>query len=149
MILSIVSLVIAILAIGLGICTFVLRKEGPQGPKGDKGDKGEKGPKGDDGAPGKDGKDGEKGERGERGPKGDKGEQGPKGDDGTPGKDGKDGATVIKEVGDISRDDIMNVITENGKIDFGDAVVGAKRFYGSEGLYQDNLNKYPSGKKIK
>lgn len=110
MALSIVSLVIAILAIGLSICTFVLRKEGPQGPKGEKG------------------------------------EQGPKGDDGAPGKDG---ASIIKEVGDISRDDIINVITENGKIDFGDAVVGAKRFYGSEGLYQDNLNKYPSGKKIK
>ena len=128
MALSIVSLGFAILAIGLSICTFVLRKEGPQGPKGEKG---------------------EKGERGECGPKGEKGEQGPKGDDGTPGKDGKDGATIIKEVGDISRDDIMNVITENGKIDFGDAVIGAKRFYGSEGLYQDNLNKYPSGKKIK
>ena len=146
MALSIVSLVIAILAIGLSICTFVLRKEGPQGPKGDKGDKGEKGERGERGIAGKDGKDGEKGECGERGPKGEKGEQGPKGDDGTPGKDG---ATIIKEVGDISRDDIMNVITENGKIDFGDAVVGAKRFYGSEGLYQDNLNKYPSGKKIK
>lgn len=146
MTLSIVSLVIAILAIGLSICTFVLRKEGPQGPKGDKGDKGEKGERGERGITGK---DGEKGERGERGPKGEKGEQGPKGDDGAPGKDGKDGATIIKEVGDISRDDIMNVITENGKIDLGDAVVGAKRFYGSEGLYQDNLNKYPSGKKIK
>lgn len=146
MALSIVSLVIAILAIGLSICTFVLRKEGPQGPKGEKGDKGERGERGEKGIAGKDGKDGEKGERGERGPKGEKGEQGPKGDDGTPGKDG---ATIIKEVGDISRDDIMNVITENGKIDFGDAVIGAKRFYGSEGLYQDNLNKYPSGKKIK
>lgn len=146
MTLSIVSLVIAILAIGLSICTFVLRKEGPQGPKGDKGDKGEKGERGERGITGK---DGEKGERGERGPKGEKGEQGPKGDDGAPGKDGKDGATIIKEVGDISRDDIMNVITENGKIDLGDAVVGAKRFYGSDGLYQDNLNKYPSGKKIK
>ena len=146
MTLSIVSLVIAILAIGLSICTFVLRKEGPQGPKGDKGDKGEKGERGERGITGK---DGEKGERGERGPKGEKGEQGPKGDDGAPGKDGKDGATIIKEVGDISRDDIMNVITENGKIDLGDAVVGAKRFYGSDGLYQDNLNKYPSGKKNK
>ena len=146
MALSIVSLVIAILAIGLSICTFVLRKEGPQGPKGEKGEQGERGERGIAGKDGKDGKDGEKGERGERGPKGEKGEQGPKGDDGAPGKDG---ASIIKEVGDISRDDIINVITENGKIDFGDAVVGAKRFYGSEGLYQDNLNKYPSGKKIK
>ena len=40
---NVISLILAIIAIGISVCSFFFKKEGP---KGDKGDKGEIGPKG-------------------------------------------------------------------------------------------------------
>jgi len=56
---QIVSLIIAVIALAIAICSFIFRKPGPQGPIGPKGPRGIAGEDGHDGENGKDGKPGE------------------------------------------------------------------------------------------
>lgn len=146
MALNIISLLLAIVAFCLALFAAVWKKAGPEGPQGPKGEKGDPGEKGERGAAGRKGDTGEKGEKGEKGDKGDKGEDGAPGAD---GKDGQDGLSIIKNAGDLSKEDILKVLTGDGeKIDFGDAIVGGKRFYGKEGFWQAPIDVYPSGNKL-
>ena len=78
---------------------------GPQGPKGEKGEMGPQGPKG------------EKGEKGAKGAKGEDGAVGPQ------GPKGEDGATIIKEAGDISAKDIVDLLSTLEVIDLGKGTV--------------------------
>ncbi len=79
------TLAVAIMALGLGGCDWLKGPAGPQGAKGDKGEQGvagAAGPAGPAGAAGAAGTAGAKGDRGEKGDKGERGDKGEKGDAG-------------------------------------------------------------------
>lgn len=67
---NVISLILAIIAIGISVCSFFFKKEGPKGETGPKGDKGERGERGMRGFIGETGPKGDKGDKGEIGPKG-------------------------------------------------------------------------------
>ena len=129
MVISIVNFILALLAFGLSIAALVIKKEGPQGPKGDKGEPGEVGPQGEKGERGL------KGSKGDVGPQGEKGEPGKDGKDGADGKPGKDGVSIIKEVGDLSAEDIVKTLSTVEKLDIPNTVINAKTVYAKDGFY--------------
>ena len=133
MVLSIISLVLSLVAIGVCAYLFLNPKVGPQGEQGPKGDKGDKGNDGLQGARGERGMRGLQGERGEVGPQGERGE---KGETGENGKDGKDGISVIKEAGDVSGDDIVKVLSNMSIVSLPNTVIKAKAIYEA---HEDNL----------
>jgi hypothetical protein len=137
MAISIVSFILALLAFGLSIAALVIKKEGPQGPKGEKGDKGEPGEMGPQGEKGERGLKGSKGEMGPQGEKGEPGKDGKDGADGKPGKDGKNGASIIKEVGDLSAEDIVKTLSTVEKLDIPNTVINAKIVYAKDGFYDN------------
>jgi hypothetical protein len=104
---QVITLIISILALCCGLFSILYRKRGPQGPQGPQGVPGPKGEKGDMGP------QGATGEKGFTGPRGEKGPQGPI------GENGKDGVSVIKEAGDLSGEDIVNVLSEMREINLG------------------------------
>ena len=116
----IACLVISILALACSIFSILFKKVGPQGPQGEKGEKGDKG---------EDGSRGMKGDKGETGVQGSQGPQGEKGEKGDKGEDGKDGVSVLKEVGDITGEDIVKLLSQMDVIDLGKAHIKCDGFY--------------------
>lgn len=116
----IACLVISILALACSIFSILFKKVGPQGPQGEKGEKGDKG---------EDGSRGMKGDKGETGVQGSQGPQGEKGEKGDKGEDGKDGISVLKEVGDITGEDIVKLLSQMDVIDLGKAQIKCDGFY--------------------
>ena len=98
----IACLVISILALACSMFSILFKKVGPQGPQGEKGEKGDKG------------------ETGVQGPQGEKGEK---------GEDGKDGVSVLKEVGDITGEDIVKLLSQMDVIDLGKTHIKCDGFY--------------------
>lgn len=135
MAINIVSFILSLFAFGLSITALVFKKEGPQGPKGDKGEPGDKGEVGPQGEKGERGLKGSKGDVGPQGEKGEPGKDGKDGVDGKPGKDGKDGASIIKEVGDLSAEDIVKTLSSVEKLDIPNTVINAKTVYAKGGFY--------------
>lgn len=113
----IAALIMAILALACSVFAILFKKEGPQGPQGEMGPQGPKGDKGD---------------QGERGPKGTKGDKGDKGDVGPQGPKGKDGKSVIKEPGDMSAEDVHNLLSELKELNLPETTVTGKSFFESE-----------------
>ena len=131
---NVISLILAIIAIGISVCSFFFKKEGPKGetgPKGDKGEKGERGERGMRGFTGETGPKGEKGEKGETGPKGDRGLQG------TKGKDGRDGISVIKDEKDLSSDEIVKLLSNLSEIKLPNTKIVASSFYEKKDIEND------------
>lgn len=113
----VVALVLSILSLGFSILTFITKRVGPQGPKGETGPQG---PKGENGLQGPQGPQGPKGIAGKTGPHGEIGPQGPK---------GKDGESILKETGDLTGQDIVNILSKMESIEFPNSDVKAKNFY--------------------
>jgi hypothetical protein len=111
---AVVTLVISILALLCGVFALVFKRVGPQGERGavgPQGIQGERGPKGDTGEKGADGKNGKNGKDGKDGAVG---PQGPK---------GNDGVSIIKDMGDLTAEDIVHLLSTLEVINFGKGTV--------------------------
>lgn len=102
---AVVTLVISILALLCGVFALVFKRVGPQGIQGERGPKGDTGEKGADGKNGKNGKDGKDGAVGPQGPK------------------GNDGVSIIKDMGDLTAEDIVHLLSTLEVINLGKGTV--------------------------
>jgi hypothetical protein len=111
---AVATLIISILALLCGVFALVFKRVGPQGERGavgPQGPQGEPGPKGDTGEKGADGKNGKNGKDGKDGAVG---PQGPK---------GEDGASVIKEIGDLSGEDVVKLLSALEVVNLGKGTI--------------------------
>ena len=99
---AVAALIISILALLCGVFALVFKRVGPQGERGAVGPQGP---------------------QGEPGPKGDTGEKGADGKNGKNGKDGKDGASVVKEIGDLSGEDVVKLLSALEVVNLGKGTI--------------------------